>query len=179
MNYTQLTQEQRYQIFTLMKMGHDQSQIAKCLELHKPTISRELGRNKSQRGYRSKTANKKALIRRKQKAKKLITAEIWDQVEEKLRLDWSPEQVSVCMKKDKEDTFSHESIYQNVYAIKRAGGDLHRHLCCQKKYRKRYGGKDQRGKIPNRVSIEERPENALKLQAGMYFAHIYFLVARY
>ena len=41
---------------------------------------------------------------------------------------------------------------------KRAGGDLHEHLRCQKKYRKRYGSKDRRGKIRNRVSTEERPE---------------------
>jgi len=43
MTYTQLTQEQRYQIYALKKMGHDQSQIAKCLGVHKSTISREYG----------------------------------------------------------------------------------------------------------------------------------------
>ena len=151
-------QEQRYQIYALLKMGHDQTQIAKCLEVHKSTISRELGRNQGQRGYRPKQANKKALKRRNQKAKKRITAETWDQIEEKLRVDWSPEQISGWMKKNEEDTISHESIYRYVYADKRTGGDLHKHLRCQKKYRKRYGGKDRRGKIPNRVSIEERPE---------------------
>jgi len=31
------------------------------------------------------------------------------------------------------------------------------HLRCQKKRRKRYGSRDRRGKIPNRVSIEHRP----------------------
>jgi IS30 family transposase len=38
------------------------------------------------------------------------------------------------------------------------GGTLYRHLRCQKKRRKRYGGYDRRGKLPNRVSIEQRPE---------------------
>jgi len=37
------------------------------------------------------------------------------------------------------------------------GGDLHKHLRCQKKRRKRYGSYDRRGRIPNQVSIEERP----------------------
>jgi IS30 family transposase len=37
------------------------------------------------------------------------------------------------------------------------GGSLFRHLHCQKKCRKRYGGYDQRGQLPNRVSIEKRP----------------------
>ena len=158
MTYAQLTQEQRYQIYALKKMGHDQSQIAKCLGVHKSTISREFGRNQGQRGYRPKQAHEKTLKRRAKKAQKRITTETWAQVEEKLRLDWSPEQISRWLKKYALDPVSHESIYQYVYADKRAGGDLHKHLRCQKKYRKRHGGKDRRGKIPNRVSIEQRPE---------------------
>ena len=148
MTYTQLTQEQRYQIYALKKMGHDQSQIAKCLGVHKSTISREFGRNQGQRGYRPKQAHEIVLKRRAKKAQKRITTETWAQVEEKLRLDWSPEQISCWLKKNALDTVSHESIYQYVYADKRAGGDLHKHLRCQKKYRKRHGGKDRRGKSP-------------------------------
>ena len=52
---------------------------------------------------------------------------------------------------------SHEWIYQSILADKQAGGDLYRHLRCQKKRRKRYGGYDRRGQLPNRRSIEERP----------------------
>ena len=37
------------------------------------------------------------------------------------------------------------------------GGDLHSHLRCHRKRRKRYGHYDRRGKLPNRVSIEDRP----------------------
>ena len=39
-----------------------------------------------------------------------------------------------------------------------AGGTLHKHLRCQKRRRKRYGSYDRRGKLPNRVSIDARPE---------------------
>ena len=156
-NYTQLTQEQRYQIYALKKMGHDKTQIAKCLGVHKSTIGRELDRNQGQRGYRPKQAHVKAVERRTQKAQKRIMTETWAQVEEKLRLDWSPEQISCWLKKNKLDAASHESIYQYIYADKRAGGNLHKHLRCQKKYRKRYGSRDRRGKIPNRVGIEQRP----------------------
>ncbi len=158
MSYTQLTQEQRYQIYALKKMGHLQTQIAKCLSVNKSTISRELGRNQGQRGYRPKQAHQKALKRRAGKAQPRVPAETWVQVEEKLRLDWSPEQISGWLKENAHEPVSHESIYQYVYADKRTGGDLHTHLRCQKKYRKRQGGKDRRGKIPNQVSIEERPE---------------------
>ena len=54
-------------------------------------------------------------------------------------------------------TVSHEAIYQHIYADKRAGGTLHRALRCQKVRRKRYGGRERRGTIPNQVSIDLRP----------------------
>ena len=53
---------------------------------------------------------------------------------------------------------SHEWIYEHILADKRAGGTLHKHLRSQKKGRKRYGSYDRRGKMPNRVSIDARPE---------------------
>jgi len=64
MSYTQLTQEQRYQIHALLKMGHQQIGIAECLGVHKSTISRELRRNKGLRGYRPNQAHQKAMSRR-------------------------------------------------------------------------------------------------------------------
>jgi len=157
MGYTQLTQEQRYQIYALLKIGQKQAQIAKAVDVNKSTISRELRRNRGQRSYRPKQAHQMALSRKK-KNKLRIVPETWAQIEEKLRLDWSPEQISGWLKKNTEVRVSHEWIYQYVYADKRAGGDLHQHLRCQKKRRKRYGSYDRRGKIPNKKSIEERPE---------------------
>ena len=55
---TQLTQEERYQIESLLKAGHSQSGIAAVLKRHKSTISREVGRNRGLRGYRSKQAQR-------------------------------------------------------------------------------------------------------------------------
>ena len=48
--YQQLTQAQRYHIYAHKKMGHNQTEIAKAIGVHKATISRELGRNCGQRG---------------------------------------------------------------------------------------------------------------------------------
>ena len=45
-----------------------------------------------------------------------------------------------------------------ILADKRAGGDLYKHLGCQKKRRKRYGRYDRRGKLPKRICIDARPE---------------------
>ena len=63
--YTQLTQEERYQIYILIKAGHAQSEIAEMLAHHKSTISRELRRNHGLKGYRPKQARRLALSRRR------------------------------------------------------------------------------------------------------------------
>jgi IS30 family transposase len=155
--YTQLTQTQRYQIYALLKMGHPQTEIATCLGVDKSTISRELRRNRGQRGYRPKQAHRLAMSRRKT-GQRRIPAETWARIEDKIRLDWSPEQISGWLLKHYHIQVSHEWIYQYILRDKQAGGDLHKHLRCQKKRRKRYGRRDRRGQVPNRRSIEERPE---------------------
>ena len=63
-DYTQLTQEERYQIEALLKMGHHQSEIAVVLKRDKSTISREVRRNRGLRGYRPKQAQHLALALR-------------------------------------------------------------------------------------------------------------------
>jgi len=158
MAYQQLTQEQRYQIHAFLKAAFSQSYIARELGLDKSTISRELKRNRGQRGYRPKQAQQFADARRKAKANATrITAETWQRVEADLRKDWSPEQVSGARKAQGESAPSPERIYQYVYADKQQGGDLHTHLRCQKLRRKRYGKYDRRGQLPDRKSIDDRP----------------------
>jgi len=154
--YHQLTQEQRYQIYALRKTGHSRSEIAAVIGVHKSTVGRELKRNHGQRGYRPQQAQNVAMERR-QKGAPRISTETWATVERLLRQDWSPEQISGRLKKEQKICISHEWIYQYVLQDKQAGGDLYRHLRCQKKRRKRYGKYDRRGKLPNCRSIEERP----------------------
>ncbi len=154
--YKQLTCEQRYQIKALLDIGTSQEKTAEVLGVSPSTISRELKRNKGKRGYRPKQAHEKAMSRRKEKTKIRLTAEIWTLVETHLKEDWSPEQTSGHLRLQGV-SISHESIYQYVYADKRAGGMLWKHLRRPKKYRKRAGGRDRRGKIPNRRSIDSRP----------------------
>ena len=134
----------------------NRTEIAAVIGKHKSTVSRELKRNKGQRGYRPKQAHHKALGRRNHSHKR-ISGETWELIETKLRLDWSPEQVSGWLYRHHAIQVSYEWIYQYILADKQAGGDLYRHLRCQKKRRKRYGSYDRRGKMPNRVSIDERP----------------------
>lgn len=77
----------------LLQMGHNRTKIAAVVGKHKSTISRELSRNIGQRGYWPKHAHQKALGRRDH-SRKRISEELWNRIETKLRLDWSPEQVS-------------------------------------------------------------------------------------
>lgn len=156
MRYTQLTQEERYQIYILKNAGKTQTEIAGLLGRDKATISRELRRNQGLKGYRPKQAHQLAL-RRRAKTHPRISPENWRCVSALIRKAWSPEQVADRLKQEQGVSISHERIYQYIYADKRLGGDLHNHLRCQKARRMRYGAYDRRGIIPNQVSIEARP----------------------
>ena len=158
--YSQLTEVQRYQIEALKKAKKDQKEIAVILGVSPSTISREFKRNTGQRGYRPKQAHIKALTRREEACKVIkMTAEVVTLIEAKIRLDWSPEQVSGWLNEEQAISISHERIYQHVWADKRQDGTLYKHLRhSHKKRKKQYGSKDKRGQIRNRVSIDERPE---------------------
>jgi IS30 family transposase len=155
--YHQLTREQRYQISALLKMRHTQIEIAETIHVHPSTVSRELKRNRGKRGYRPKQAQRLAQERHPEGHFR-ITTETWEQVERLLKQDWSPEQISARLKQEQKVGLSAEWIYQYVYADHCAGGELYQHLRSQKKYRKRLGKNDHRGKIPFCTSIEERPK---------------------
>jgi IS30 family transposase len=86
-----------------------------------------------------------------------ITSDTWQRVDTLLKQDWSPEQISGTLKRQGQPSASHERIYKHIYADKQQGGDLHTHLRCQKKRRKRYGTYDRRDQIANRKSIDQRP----------------------
>jgi IS30 family transposase len=156
--YTQLTREQRYQIYILRKAGHFQNFIAKELGVHPATISRELERGCGRRGYRPKQADELASVRKRKRYRARINATTWTLIESLVRQDWSPEQVSGWLAKEKQSSVSHERIYQYIYADKQAGGTLFHHLRCRKVRRKRYGSYDRRGQMPGCRSIEERPQ---------------------
>jgi IS30 family transposase len=158
-NYKQLNQAQRYQIEILKKAGKNQNEIAALLGVSESTISRELKRNEGNKGYRPKQAQIKADNRKKQALKALkMTPALILLIEARIRLDWSPVQVSGQLKDELGILISHERIYQHIWTDKRHGGTLHTHLRQYHKQRKKkYGSKDKRGQIRNRVSIDERP----------------------
>ncbi|WP_308318445.1 IS30 family transposase [Thiolapillus sp.] len=159
--------EERYQITALKGLGYTQRQIARETGRSASTISRELRRNRGIEGYQAETAQRVADRRRREAGKRhKRTPELIAWVEARLRDDWSPEQIAGSLREAGYPLVSHEWIYRHIERDQKAGGDLHKHLRQRRKrYRKRYGSQERRGRIIGRVGIEERPWGVPKLLA--------------
>ncbi|WP_445360453.1 IS30 family transposase [Microbulbifer sp. EKSA005] len=158
--YRQLTEEQRCQIWALKKSDWSQRAIAREIGVSQPTISRELARNRGGRGYRYKQAQQMAEERRRQAGRptKMLSKAV-ALIESKLKLQWSPEQISGWLDREKSLSISYETIYLYIWADKRRSGTLYENLRRRDRpYNKRANGKSTRGHIKNAISIEERPE---------------------
>ena len=157
--YRRITYEDRCQIYALNTRGASQESIAEVLGVSQSAVSREICRNRGQRGYRFKQAEAKAQARQAIRSKpRKLTAPVRLKIEAKLRqMRWSPEQVSGWLR-DQGIKLSHERIYQMIWQDKRDGGNLWRCLRRRgKRYNKRAGKNAGRGLIPNRTDISERP----------------------
>src|SRR6185295_5571799 len=115
-------------------------------------------RNRGQKGYRPIQAQALAQQRQRHCHQPRIAAPTWQTVERLLGRDWSPQQIAGRLQLEGRPRVSPERIYLHIYADKRRGGTLHRHLRSQKKQRKRYSGYLRRGQIPHRTSIDKRPQ---------------------
>jgi len=157
--YTQLTRGKRYQIRALLKAGISQSKMAFYLKVHKSTISREIRRNRGHKGYRPRQAHEKAMARRYQAAKRIkMSPAMIILVSHYIGQDFSPEQVSGFLARNYGLKISHETIYKYIWSDKRAGGILYKHLRhSRRKYKKRYGTQERRGRMKGQVSIDLRP----------------------
>lgn len=167
MSYTHLTQNERYVISHLKCAGFSLREIARRINRHHATISRELNRNGPEHDctiYWYDWTHPMALERRHKARHHRRSAHqgLVDYVERKLKDDWSPEVIAEKLKTDYPDddkmSVSHETIYRWIYLDAEGGGTLYNHLRRRRKKRrrqKRYGS--GRRFIPGRVSITERP----------------------
>jgi IS30 family transposase len=159
--YRQITVDERYTLGALRKTGRSGAQIAQALGRHRSTIWRELRRNRaaSDGSYRPQLADWYARGRRSAPRRHgHFAPHEWAQVRRLLQRDWSPDQVAGHLRRHQLLRISHETIYRHIWADKRAGGDLHCHLRgARKRYRKRYGQRDSRGRLPGKRPITTRP----------------------
>lgn len=153
-----LDRDERYQIFAMLAAGFTKKAIADKLGRSPSTICREIKRNSGAKTYNPEKAHGKAVLRAKTKPKhSKLTSKITSKIDEKIRLRWSPEQISGYYKSNGENMVSHETIYQHIWLDKLYGGNLYTYLRRSGKRKKTYGKRDLRGHIKNRVSIDERP----------------------
>jgi IS30 family transposase len=162
MVYKHLTEDERYQIDDLRREGFNQVDIAKKLGRSPSTLSRELRRNRGERGWRPRQAQFKAIerlvARGENNARKVSDAALHYAEKHLVEDQWSPQQIAGRAKLEGLPAISHETIYQRILEDKQSGGNLYTHLRCKKQRKKRYGSaRSTRGKIPNRVDIDKRP----------------------
>jgi transposase, IS30 family len=157
---------EREEIAVGLAAGLSMRQVAAGLGRSVSTVSREVARNGSRRGYRAVAAQAQAEFRaaRPKTAKLAGNQRLRERVQQRLEERWSPEQISVMLRQefadDPEMWVSHETIYQAVYVQGR--GALRRELagCLRtgralRKPRRAEG--ERRGKIKDMVLISERP----------------------
>jgi len=161
-HYHQITPAERYTLVTLLrqvpKLSH--AAIARLMGRHRSTISRELRRNCSRHdgSYRFQRAQEQANGRRSRSRRvSQLTPACWKLIEDLLRADLSPEQISGWLRRHRLFNVSHETIYIHIRTNKHRGGQLHRHLRQRPKYRKRYGPNEKRGRLAGKRHISERP----------------------
>ena len=164
MSYKHLTIEERYQIQAYKEAGLAKNEIAKKLNVHPSTISRELKRNSSKinKRYSAKNADKVSNAKRKyasQKSNLKMTKRVKNHIVKYIEEDYSPEQVSATLRIKDKINISLVRIYQYIEEDKLSGGELHTHLRFFHTGHKRakYGAK-YKGKIKDRVSISQRPD---------------------
>jgi IS30 family transposase len=163
-----LTLPEREEISRGLVAGRSLRAIAAALARAPSTISREITRNGGATRYRAAGADSQAWKRalRPKPCKLAVHARLRQAVATKLELDWSPEQISGWLKR----TFprsealhvSHETIYRSLYVQARGvlKKELLEHLRTRRPIRRsRHASakKDLRGRIPNALSISQRP----------------------
>lgn len=158
--YSQLTLEQRIVIATLYKKGVKQKEIAKEINVHPSTVSRELKRNTffPSLGYRPTYAHQKAQrYRRRSTHYEKASPEVKAVIAVLLQRKWSPEQISNRLKLEKLYSISHESIYKMIAIDKKRGGDLYKYLRRYRRRKQRFPKQPRVAKlIQERVFIEQR-----------------------
>jgi IS30 family transposase len=165
-----LSLEEREEISRGLVAGDSLRSIAEELGRSPSTISREVRRNRGNRGYRAVQADRFAWdrARRPKRCKLAENRALARVVARKLKASWSPEQIAGWLKHsypdDEPSRVSHETIYRTLFIQARGAlkKELLAHLRRQRTMRQSRHTtlKGKVGQIPDMVSIRERPAAA-------------------
>ena len=116
MKYRHLSLQERHYIEIELRKGTSQNKIAQALNRPQGTISKEINRNKGQRGYRHNQAHRITGERHKEKAKNIkMTDEIKQLINSELKANQSsPEQIAGWLKLKHNVSIHHETIYRYI-----------------------------------------------------------------
>jgi IS30 family transposase len=148
--------EERIKIQTLNDKGCKVVEIANYIGRHKSSIYRELSKTGTDGQYDYRYAQELTSLNMIRNLNQGPATETIDIIENKILTEqWSPEQISGWLNLHHNIAISHTWIYSHIDSDRKAGGELSNHL--------RHGKytsepKEYKGKIPDRVSIEKRPE---------------------
>lgn len=127
--YKQLSYEQRCHIFILKRSKLSQRKIASMIGVNQSTVSREIQRNSGGNGYIQDQAQRLRNVRQQNAPKwTKMNSQLRAIIRRKLRMKWSPEQISGWLKKETRYSISHESIYQYISYDRLCGGQLYKSL---------------------------------------------------
>ena len=172
--YRRLMNREREEISRGLAAGISGVEIARRLNRHPSTISREVRRNSGQSrrsAYRAFSACRRATVRassrRLGKSRLAEEERLRRYVLAGLRREWSPREIQERLEKeyplDMTMRISHEAIYRYIYILPR--GELKRALIRalrqEHKYRRKKNHtktQGNRGKIADMLSIKDRPK---------------------
>jgi IS30 family transposase len=165
-----LSLAEREEISRGLVAGESLRSIAGRLGRSPSTVSREVRRHGGARKYRAVGADRAAVRsqRRPKRCKIALSPRLREAVEEKLELEWSPQQISGWLvaefPDDPEMRVSHETIYLSLFIQARGAlrKELARHLRTRRATRRPLGHSvmNGQGQLRDTVHISERPAEA-------------------
>lgn len=157
-----ITAAERGRIEVFLQQDFTPSQIAAQLKRNTSTIYREINERSTPNRYFAEYAqiHYETARKRCRWVGKISHSSTRNYILERIQLGWSPEQISGRMKLEKRETHvCHETIYKFIYTDPYCvENKTYQYLRYGKKRRTKQNGRNtKKSKIPNRVSIDERP----------------------
>ncbi|MCS6972796.1 MAG: helix-turn-helix domain-containing protein [Leptospiraceae bacterium] len=112
--YTHLSKQDRLCIEQKLQEGYSLSQIARMLNRHPSTISREVRRNKLVRHYSARHAHEEARARRKNANASKFSEVLWSEISHALAERLSPEQIAGRMRLEGYKGVCTQTIYNYI-----------------------------------------------------------------
>jgi len=173
--HNKLTALERENIAIWLSQKVSKRKIARRLNRSDSTIRDEISRNGFGEYYvavHAQSKSQKRVIKARSRHP-LKNKSVYGYVLKKLKSGWSPEQIAGRLKLKKPDNLywhiHHETIYRFIYDEENKDKALFEYLPRkQKRRKKKYGRKAQRIRIPDRVSIHDRPN---EIESRLIFGH--------